>query len=285
VIAAGACALGAATCFALCAVLQHRANHALEPREASLHPGLLLRLVQHPLFLLATVVEVIGLGLQTVSLGLGALAFVQPLLVSGLLIAAPMSALIDHRRLTTAEVAGAALTVVGLAAFLIAAHPGDGVSTVDVDRAIPVAALFGVIVVAAAVRAGQVPAQRGIWLGLASGLLYGLSSGLIKVVVQGFSDHGIAVALHWPLYALVLLGGTGVVLTQHAFAAGGLGAPLAVLTLAEPVAAVTVGAVVLRENLAGTPGAIAVQALGAVLAAIGVWWVSSSPGARLIVPA
>jgi drug/metabolite transporter (DMT)-like permease len=283
VIAAGACALGAASCFAVCSVMQHRANAQVESSE-TLGAGILLRLLRRPLFLAATVIELAGLGLQTVALGLGALIVVQPLLVLGLLLAVPLSAVLDHRPLLRLEVVGAALTVIGLGTFLTAAQPSEGIDVVHLSRALPVAGLLVVVTAICVLVSQRDGAHRGVWLGLASGALYGVSSGLIKVVASHFGDIGLRVVEHWPFWAMIAIGAAGLILTQHAFAAGGLGAPLAVLTLAEPVAAVIVGRFVLDEHLAGGVGPIFVEVLGALVAGWGVWMISTQPGARVRLP-
>ena len=263
--------------------MQHRANQQVESSD-TLGAGIMLRLLRRPLFLIATVIEVGGLGLQTIALGLGALVVVQPLLVLGLLLAVPLSAALDHRPLLHGELIGAAMTVAGLGAFLTAARPSVGISTVDLAKALPIAGLLLAVTLSCVLLSQRDGSHRGVWLGLASGALYGVSSGLIKVVATSFGDLGFGVVEHWPFWAMIAIGGSGLILTQHAFAAGGLGAPLAVLTLAEPVAAVIVGRFVLDEHLSGGFGPILVQTVGALIAGWGVWMISTQPGARVRIP-
>ena len=64
--------------------------------------------------------------LQFWALDHGALVLVQPLLVSGLLFALPLGALISKERMRRDDWMGAALVVVGLSAFLIVAQPDRG---------------------------------------------------------------------------------------------------------------------------------------------------------------
>ncbi len=61
----------------------------------------------------------------------------------------------------------------------------------------------------------------------------------------------------------------GLLLSQTAYR-GGLGAPLAVVTLANPVAAAAIGVTLLGDRLRGGPAGLPAGALGAVLAAWGV---------------
>lgn len=276
-LAAAVSSVASAGCYAVCSVLQHR--------EAGRVPAggvtLLLRLLRRPVFLLAGVVEVLGLGLQALALALGAVSLVQVLLVTGLLFAVPLSALLESRRATAVELLGAVLVVLGLGVFLLASRPTEGVSRVALLSAAPLG--LGVLAVAAALTlAGiRVRRHRAALLGAAAGACYGLSSGLFKVAADEAGRSGLHVLATWSPFALVAVGGAGLLLTQNAFQSSGLGVPLAVLTLAEPVVAVVFGAVVLQEHLASTPPALAGEVVGALLAALGVVLLSSTPSARL----
>jgi len=279
-VVAGVAAVGAAACYAVCSVLQHRETGQVT--ESGL--GLMWRLLHRPAFLVAVVVELAGLLLQAVALDLGAVIAVQPLLVTGLLFAVPLGAAVDHRRATGRELAGALACVAGLAAFLVAAGPAVGRETVSLREAAP---LGGAIVAVAALLAAagvRVPAQRGVFLAAAAGSCYGVSSAFFKVAADGFDHRGLAVLATWAPYALVAVGGFGLVLTQSAFQSGGLGAPLAVLTLAEPVSAVAFSRVVLQEHLAGGIGPRVAEIAAALVAAGGVAVLSSTPSARLRAP-
>ena len=276
-ILAGALAVGAALCFAVCSVLQHRETGHVDRQGVRL----LLRLAQRPWFLFAVLIEVSGLVLQSIALGNGALIVVQPLLVTGLLFAVPLSAITDRRRVAPRELWGAVATVVGLALFLTVGSPSKGANTFAVSRALAVGLPHVALATVAGVWAQVWRSARGILLGLTSGLLYGTSGGLLKVVVHRLSDQGFDGLVHWQTLVLVAMGGVSVVTTQSAFQAGGLGAPLAVLTLAEPLSAVLVGAAVLHERLASTPVDLTLEVLGGLVAAAGVVLLSSSPSARL----
>jgi len=280
-LAASAASIGSAACYAVCAVLQHREAGRVEAGGVAL----LWRLLHRPAFLAAGVVEVAGLALQAVALTLGAVSLVQVLLVSGLLFAVPLAALVEHRRATATEAVGAVLCVLGLAAFLVAGRPEEGVAEVPLTRALavgaPILAGAGALVLLA-LRAGRL---RASLLGAAAGLCYGVSTGAFKLSADGFAQHGLLVLEGWPPYLLVAAGGTGLVLTQNAFRDSGLGLPLAVLTLAEPVAAVLWGSLVLHEHLASSPAARLGQVVAALVAAVGVGLLSTTPAARYKEPA
>ena len=69
---------------------------------------------------------------------------------------------------------------------------------------------------------------------------------------------------HWPLYALVVTGILGAVLTQAAFNAGPLSASQPALLIVDPLASIILGVLIFGEQLDGTVPAL-VGALFAIL--------------------
>src|SRR5438270_13488624 len=90
-------ALLSAACYALASALQHRAAYH-ETQHPALDPRLLWRLIHRPLWLTGQIADVAGMVFQTLALASGALALVQPLLVSGLILSVPLAAALDRRR-------------------------------------------------------------------------------------------------------------------------------------------------------------------------------------------
>jgi hypothetical protein len=263
-------AIGAAGAYALASVLQQRAAEA-EPSAVSMRAGLLLRLVRRPVWLAGVGADVSGYALQFLALGVGSLAVVQPLLVSGLLIALPLGAWLAHRRLTPNEWRAALYVVAGLAVFLAVAHPAAGrddasgrvwlvVSSATVIPAIACAAI-GVT------RDGAVRARA---LATAAGLLYGYTAALTKT-----SAHLLGLGLGplltaWQPYALAVCGAIGMLLSQSAFQAAPLDASLPTLTVVDPVVSVLIGAFGFHESVASSPLAVIAQLGALVLVAVGV---------------
>jgi len=71
---------------------------------------------------------------------------VQPLLVTSLLLAIPLSAAVDHRKVKRAEIYGALLCCAGLAAFLLAARPSEGNQQVTGEDGLLLLASVGPVV-------------------------------------------------------------------------------------------------------------------------------------------
>ena len=263
-------ALLAATMFAVGSVAQHRAA-ATTASGAALNPGLLLRLVRRPLWLVATVADVTGMGLQVVALALAPLVLVQPLLVCGLLLAVPLAALVDHRRPTTRETVGMLLCSLGILVFVLVSHVRGGRDRISFPEALPLLLvcllLVGVTAVGSA-RLAKGPA-RAVLLAAVCGIFYGVSSALVKLVVPGLSSPWSLLG-DWAVYALLLIGGLGFLLNQSAFQAGGLAAPLATLSVLEPITGVVVGLTLLHEHVAQGPLALLAYALATAGVCCGV---------------
>ena len=114
--------LGAALSYAASSVMQQRAAQD-QPADEALKPGLLLRLGRQPLWLAGLATDGLAYMLQFVALGHGSIALVQVLLVSGLLFALPLGALIARCPISRSDVLAGGLVVVGLATFLTVAAP------------------------------------------------------------------------------------------------------------------------------------------------------------------
>lgn len=258
-------ALCAAAFFAASTVVQHR-SASTAPAGSGTGVRLVLVLARQPLWLAGLGLGLVGAALQALAVSEGALLVVQPLLVTGLLLALPLSVLVEHRRPAAAEWGWAVAVVVGLALFLTAARPGSGQATAT-EGALKAGVL--VAVGAAALAAGLSTARggryRALLLGLGGGTALGAAGGLLKEVTGRFDAGGVTAALSWPLLALVLAGAAGVVLNQSSYRVGVLTASQPAITIAEPVAAAGIGAWAFGERLSDHPLALALQVAGLAL--------------------
>lgn len=285
VASAVAAALAAATLFGLASALQHQQANEV---EASVSPGLLVTLAKRPLWVLGGVVDLGAVALQALALGLGAVALVQTLLVSGLPLAVVLSALLEHRRLHRHEVAGLVLCSVGLALL------GPALSSTPSGRepTRPAAFVAGGVVVAlvlALLALRTRPRFGGILAGAAAGAVIGSGSVLLAVAAGRFGNWS-ALFGSLAVYGAAAVGGIGLLLAQIAFQTGALGAPLASLSVVEPVVAVILAVTVLHETLPTSAGARTAAVAGALLAVSGVLalcrpepsegWVDTQHGSR-----
>ncbi|MBA2810376.1 hypothetical protein E0500_024020 [Streptomyces sp. KM273126] len=209
-----------------------------------------------------------GALLHVVALKYGPLTVVQPLGALTLVAAVPLGARLAGRRVSAVEWRGTAFTLAGLAAILVAASGPAPHDVLSVPEALAVAggtaAVIGVLA-----RPG---ARPGLRQATASGFASGVASALTQTVTVAATDHSDSL-LSVQVIGLALLVAAfatgGLLLSQTAFR-GGLGAPLAMVTLANPVAASVIGLSLLgeqvRSGLVGVPLALA----GAALASWGV---------------
>ena len=271
-----ASALGSALLYALAAVAQQRAAVA-EPIEYSLRLRLLISLLHRPLWLAGLGCDVAAFLLQFWALDHGSLVLVQPLLVSGLLFALPLGALMSHERMGRNDWIGAALVVTGLAAFLIVAQPdrgsADAAPKVWVMLVVCILATVGVLLFAAQRTKGS---SRAGLLAAAAGTMYGLTAALTKACGH-LLDQGLKhLFTSWKPYALASGGISGTVVDQSAYQAGPLNWSLPILTVADPVVSIAIGAFVFGEGIEVDGLAPLIEALALVVMTIGVFMLSNS---------
>ena len=116
---------GSAASYGVASVLQHQAAEH-QGEELALSAGLAVRLVRSPRWLLGNVGDLVGFVLQLLALRHGPVTLVEPLLVTSLVFAFPVAALVRHQRVPWAEPAAAVVVTAGLALFLAVARPGPG---------------------------------------------------------------------------------------------------------------------------------------------------------------
>jgi drug/metabolite transporter (DMT)-like permease len=271
-------ALGAALLYAVASVLQQRAAGEA-PADRSLRFRLLVGLVARPIWLIGILADGAGFVLQFVALDNGSLVLVQPLLVSGLLFALPLGAALTHRRLTGWEWLGSAATVAGLSLFLVVAAPGPGHDRAsDLAWIVTAACTLVPIAVMIAVSRSTSGALRAGLMAAAGGVFYGLAAALTKVTAQEFHS-GILHTLTstWEPYALVVCAVVAMVVVQSAFQAGPLRWSLPTLTVVDPVVSIVIGALALGEQISTQGAAPALEVLGLLAMAAGVFLVARSP--------
>ncbi|MEU1164335.1 DMT family transporter [Streptomyces sp. NPDC005921] len=211
-----------------------------------------------------------GLGglLHVVALAYGPLSLVQPLGALTIVFALPMAALFVGRRAGATAWRGAIMATVGLAGLLSLVGTSDS-HTLDSAGRIGVSLVTGGAVVALMIAgraAHRHPAVRSVLLATASGIAFGMSSVFTKVVAIDW-DGGIAVSdLLW-LGVIGVYAVAGVLISQSAYRGGGLAAPLATLTVVNPVLAAAVGITMFGEAFRyGTTGTLLALGCGVVAA-------------------
>jgi drug/metabolite transporter (DMT)-like permease len=258
-------ALLSALAAAVSSVLQHRSAR-LAP-DGQTH-RLLGHLLTRPAWIAGFLVAGVGLALHAVALNHGQLAVVQPLLISGLLFALPVSALLEGRRPSGVEWLWALMLVTGLAVFLVAARPSAGRVALDAD-VLAWSTTVGVAVVAVVTLFGmRWPfGHAPVLLGTAAGIGYGVDAALLKQTTTIFQSGFLHLLTDWPVYVFLAVGGASLALTQVAYRSGSLAGSLPALTVTDPAASVVIGALAFQEHLASNALAVAGQLVGFVIVA------------------
>ncbi|MGV9559225.1 DMT family transporter [Streptomyces sp. NPDC003401] len=211
-----------------------------------------------------------GLGglLHVVALAYGPLSLVQPLGALTIVFALPMAALFVGRRAGATAWRGAVMATVGLAGLLSLVGAADAQSLSTPQRV--GAALVTGGAVAALMVAGRAahrhPAVRSMLLATGSGIAFGMSSVFTKTVAVDWTD-GVSAADLPSLAVIGVLATAGMLLSQASYRGAGLAAPLATLTVVNPVVAAAVGITMFGETFRyGTTGTALALSCGVVAA-------------------
>lgn len=262
----------AAAGFGLASVAQQRATKSV-PLSPTLSPRLLAALWHRPVWLLGLVATVLALAMQLVALAFGPIAVVQPLLVTGVAFAAAFAAVLARRRPDPLVLLGALLAAAGLAAFLLLARPvAEGSGQHALGSGLPLTIALAVVVVGCLGYAARVRhPSRVLALALATGVLYGVTAGLMKVVTDQLREGVVAPFEHAVIYVVCVVGPIGFLLSQNTFQQGRLLSPaVAVITSVDPVVAVLIGVHWLGEQLDTSPLLLAGECLAALVTIAGI---------------
>jgi hypothetical protein len=204
--------------------------------------------------------ETTGFGLYVAALALAPLALVQSIGAGGIGLLAFAGARIGHRRMTRAEITGAALAVTGLLCLGASLSAGVGAGG---DGALGPIVIWLAASVAAAGLVRVAAHRDGDWAasyGIAGGLLFSVGDISTKLATQG----GARVAFALPLVGAYVL---GTAMLQLGYQRGGaltVAGLAALLTNALPIAA---GTVLLGEGIpGGALGALRIAGFAVVVA-------------------
>ncbi|SDG30545.1 DMT family transporter [Streptomyces griseoaurantiacus] len=224
--------------------------------------------LRHPAWWAAIALNGLGALLHVVALAYGPLSLVQPLGALTIVFALPMAALFVGRRAGATAWRGALMATVGLAG-LLALTGGAEAQSLDSTQRVLLATLTGGAVVAlmtAARAAHRHPVVRSVLLAAASGIAFGIASVFTKTVAEDW-ERGLAVG-SLPIVAVIaVLAAAGTLLSQASYRGAGLAAPLATVTVVNPVIAAAVGLTMFGETFRyGVTGTMLALGCGVVAA-------------------
>ncbi|MEU9656145.1 DMT family transporter [Streptomyces chartreusis] len=261
-------ALALSVLLSLVSAVAYAGGAIVQERVAVSSPGQQFAPMRRPGWWAAVALNGLGGLLHVVALAFGPLSLVQPLGALTIVFALPMAALFVGRRAGSTAWRGAIMATVGLAGLLSLVGASESQSLATAER-VAVALVTGGIVVTLMVAgraAHRHPAVRSMLLATASGIAFGMSSVFTKIVAVDWNG-GVSAADVPALATIGVFATAGLLLSQAAYRGAGLAAPLATLTVVNPVVAAAVGITMFGETFRyGTTGTLLALGCGVVAA-------------------
>lgn len=263
-------ALALSVLLCLASAVAYAAGAIVQERVADGSPDRFYAPLHRPVWWVAVALNGLGAALHVLALAYGPLSLVQPLGALTIVFALPMAAVFVRRRAGAAAWRGALLATAGLAGLLALTggdrDPGRTLTGGEQGLLMSVTAAGVTALVLVARRVRRV-VLRGVLLAAAAGTAFGMASVFTKSVADGFSLD--APFSRWPeLLAIAVLASGGLLLSQAAYRGAGLTAPLATVTVVDPVVAAVVGLSLFDEGFRyGYAGTAAALVSGAAAAA------------------
>ncbi|MEH0449167.1 DMT family transporter [Streptomyces sp. B21-102] len=262
-------ALALSVVLSLVSAVAYAAGAIVQEQVAVSSPGEEYAPLRRPGWWAAVALNGLGGILHVVALAYGPLSLVQPLGALTIVFALPMAALFVGRRAGATAWRGAIMATVGLAGLLSLVGASDAQSLTTPQRITVAVVTAGAVVtlMIAGRAAHRHPVVRSVLLATASGIAFGMSSVFTKTVAVDWTG-GVSAADIPSLAVIGVLATAGMMLSQASYRGAGLAAPLATLTVINPVVAAAVGITMFGETFRhGTAGTV--LALGCAVVAAG----------------
>ncbi|QPL92162.1 DMT family transporter [Streptomyces clavuligerus] len=259
--------LALALLLSLVSAVAYAAGAIVQEQVAAAAPVVPYAPLHHAGWWCAVLLNGVGAVLHVVALAYGPLSVVQPLGALTIVFALPMAALFVGRRAGAAAWRGALLATVGLAGLLAVAGDTGSHTLGDGPRGVLAAVTLGSVALMflVAQTVGR-PVIRSVLLASAAGSAFGIASVVTKTVAVGWEW-----SRPWEQWtSLVVIGVlalAGLLLSQASYRGAGLAAPLATVTVSNPVVAAVVGITMFGESFRfGVLGAVLAAGFGVVTA-------------------
>jgi len=240
----------------------------VQERVAATTPDRTYAPLRNPAWWAAIALNGLGALLHVVALAYGPLSLVQPLGALTIVFALPMAALFVGRRAGATAWRGALMATVGLAGLLSLTGGAEEQSLDGAQRILLAAVTAGAVaaLMTAARAAHRHPVVRSVLLAGAAGIAFGIASVFTKTVAEDW-EHGATLSSLPSVATIAVLATVGTLLSQASYRGAGLAAPLATVTVVNPVIAAAVGLTMFGETFRyGTTGTVLALACGVVAA-------------------
>lgn len=247
------------------------------PDEFAARPGLLLRVVRQPLWLLGIAAEIAAFVVQVAALRHGSLVVVQPLITTSLIFAIAIGSW-NQQTVGRLDWLAVMAVVVGLGAFLVIASPTESSSGTApaaewVATGVSMLGALGFLIWVGVTGERR---RRSAALGLAAGLGDAFMAVLTKALATATHHGYVAMFGTWIPYALCAAGLAAMLITQTAYQTGQPKISIPLITVTEPLVSCGIGVGLFGEaiHLGGARGPFVV--LSIVVMASGLVWLSRS---------
>lgn len=267
-------------CLAGTGVLQQRAA-SKRPSQDRFSLRLVKMLARDRTWVAGIALAGISYGFQALALSFGPLALVQPLLISELVFAVPISMRRFDLRMGKREWAAVLMVVGGLAVGIVSADPRQGEPVQPITAWAPALGAIALITAAALLvnRRVRGPAKASVFA-FAGACLMGLQSGLYDATITILGAQRFGVFAHWEAYALIVVSLAGGYLVQVAFQSGPLAASSPVMDATLPLVAIGLGLGLFGEAIRTSTLGLAGGCLGLFVAVAGIALLDTSPLVR-----
>ncbi|MFD4230766.1 DMT family transporter [Streptomyces sp. NPDC058545] len=258
---------------ALCVLLSlisavaYAAGAIVQERVATTGDGRSFAPLRNRVWWVAVALNGVGAVLHVVALAYGPLSLVQPLGALTIVFALPMAALFARRRARATAWRGAIMATVGLAGLLALTGNKESHTLGGPEQLMLATVTFGGVALLLLIAKGmRPPVVRSVVLAAAAGVAFGIASVFTKTVAMQWASGSVGAGLP-ALVVIAALASAGLLLSQSAYRGAGLTAPLATVTVVNPVIASAVGITLFGEQFQhGTAGALLALACGVIAA-------------------
>jgi drug/metabolite transporter (DMT)-like permease len=233
-------------------------------------------LVTNPLWLMGELALVGAFVFQALALYRGQLSVVQALLVTEVLFALLLRRLWVRQRIPAGSWVSAGLICVGLAVFVGVSEPQDGHPVPTSGAWLSALLVFGLgaALLAIIARSGS-PVRRAACFATAAAIVWSLEATFIKATTDALAaDSPLGTFERWPVYAVVVGGVAGTLLSQSALHVGPLSVSQPIMVTVDPFVSIVLGVWIFGEHFSDSPARITLSVLAFLLMSAGVVFLS-----------
>lgn len=252
----------------LVSAVAYAAGAIIQERVAARGDNAPHALVRNGVWWVAVLLNGAGAILHVVALAHGPLSLVQPLGALTIVFALPMAALFVGRRAGARAWRGALMATAGLVGLLALTGSTEPHTLRGPEQLALATATFGTLgALLLLARSLSRPVLRSAVLAAAAGGAFAMASVFTKTVAVEWTSGAVRSGLP-TLLVIAALAAAGLLLSQAAYRGAGLAAPLATVTVVNPVVAAAIGLTLFGEHFRhGAAGTVLALASGALAAA------------------